>query len=137
MDKYDKNKDGVLDPAEVKEMLEHILAEVSPGLGGVTDEDVDTVMRLGGEEARHTISPAEVPHALSLVLAIKKVETHTHRHLRRTPPPTKLSREPLLKHSVLPSCATRMHAITGKAVCRGALRQVRRSVFNSRRLEKN
>ena len=73
VDKYDKNKDGVLDKGEVKSMCEHIMEEISPGLGGVTDEDVELVMRLGGAEAKDTIQPEEVPKALSLVLAIKKV----------------------------------------------------------------
>ena len=57
-------------------MCEHIMAEISPDLGGVTDEDVEMVMRLGGEDVKETIAPDDVPHALSLVLAMKKEKVH-------------------------------------------------------------
>eukprot|EP00614_Pseudopedinella_elastica_P034546 CAMPEP_0172620388 /NCGR_PEP_ID=MMETSP1068-20121228/103151_1 /TAXON_ID=35684 /ORGANISM="Pseudopedinella elastica, Strain CCMP716" /LENGTH=148 /DNA_ID=CAMNT_0013427625 /DNA_START=219 /DNA_END=665 /DNA_ORIENTATION=- len=46
--------------------------EVTPLLGGVTEEDIDQVMRLGGNMVKLDIALEEIPTALDAILAIKR-----------------------------------------------------------------
>lgn len=45
--------------------------------GGVTDEDVDAVMRLGGPSCRPEITYEELPAALGIVMALKSENFQT------------------------------------------------------------
>ena len=55
MEKYDVSKTGTLLPDEVKAIAEDLLREATPLVGGVTDEDREMVMRLGGETSQAEI----------------------------------------------------------------------------------
>mmetsp|Transcript_36362 Transcript_36362/g.66563 ORF Transcript_36362/g.66563 Transcript_36362/m.66563 type:complete len:267 (+) Transcript_36362:55-855(+) len=71
MVKFDASKTGSLSNEEVKKLMETILCEVTPMMGGVTDEDVLHVMRIGGETVKPEITYEELPLALSVLLATK------------------------------------------------------------------
>lgn len=78
MDKFDASKTGSLNKAEVRNLCESIMNEVTPELGGVTDEDVHTVMCLGGSMATPDLTFNELPKALSALLAIKEENKKIH-----------------------------------------------------------
>jgi len=46
--------------------------------GGVTDEDVDTVMRVGGDNAKPEITAEELPKALAIVMSLKRDNFRVH-----------------------------------------------------------
>ena len=71
MEKFDVSKTGDLDAEEVRMLCEAIMNEVTPELGGVTDEDVAEVMCLGGENVKPAVTFDQLPTALSTLLAIK------------------------------------------------------------------
>jgi len=77
MDKFDANRDGSLNHAEVMELCISITSEVAPNIG-VTDADVDMVMRVGGETAKPEITAKDLPAALSAVLALKSENLALH-----------------------------------------------------------
>lgn len=72
LEKYDASKTGSLNRDEVKAMAEGILTTYAPQLGGVTDEDVDLIMRLGGKNTKKEIMANEIPEAISLLEVIKE-----------------------------------------------------------------
>ena len=52
--------------------------EVTPQLGGVTDDDVNEIMCLGGDSAKPEVTFEELPTALSTLLAIKTENKRIH-----------------------------------------------------------
>ena len=78
MSKFDHSNTGALNEAEVRSLCEGIMNEVTPQLGGVTDEDVKEVMCLGGATAKPEVTLEELPKALSAVLAIKAENKKLH-----------------------------------------------------------
>ena len=72
MTKYDATKTGTLNHEEVKAMVSELLTVWTPLVGGVTDEEVDLIMRIGGETAKPEITVEELPLALSGMVALKE-----------------------------------------------------------------
>ena len=75
---FDKSKTGKLNREEVRALCESIMNEVTPLLGGVTEDDIDQVMRIGGNMATPEITIEEIPTALSTVLALKSNNFRIH-----------------------------------------------------------
>ena len=72
MTKYDATKTGTLNHEEVKAMASELLTVWTPLVGGVTDEEVDLIMRIGGETAKPEITVEQLPLALSGMVALKE-----------------------------------------------------------------
>lgn len=72
MEKYDVSKTGTLSREEVMRFAADILNEYTPLVGGLTDEDVDMIMRCGGDNVLPELTKDEVPNALAVMAAIKK-----------------------------------------------------------------
>lgn len=67
----DLNHDKVLSTEEVTALMTKVAA------GEVPDpEDVELVMRIGGDTADHTISEAQLPEALAIVHAVQEEKAH-------------------------------------------------------------
>ena len=71
MTQFDATKTGTLNHDEVKAMATELLNVWTPGVGGVTDEEVDLIMRIGGTTAKPELTVDELPKALSAMIAIK------------------------------------------------------------------
>mmetsp|Transcript_32570 Transcript_32570/g.85824 ORF Transcript_32570/g.85824 Transcript_32570/m.85824 type:complete len:254 (-) Transcript_32570:290-1051(-) len=75
MEKYDVSKSGTLLPEEVKAIAVDLLREATPLVGGVTDEDIQMVMKLGGESVKPSITIKEIPTALAQLMWLKAENT--------------------------------------------------------------
>lgn len=69
---YDVSKTGTLNREEVRKLAQDTLNEYTPLVGGLTDEDIDMIMRCGGNNVRPELTFDEVPDALALMARIKK-----------------------------------------------------------------
>lgn len=72
MEKYDVSKTGTLSREEVLKFAADILTEYTPLVGGLTDEDVDMIMRCGGDNVKPELTAEEVPNALAVMAQIKQ-----------------------------------------------------------------
>lgn len=72
MVKYDVSKTGSLSREEVKRLAQEWLTEFTPFVGGVSDEDVDMIMRCGGENVKKEVTMSELPKALAVMASIKE-----------------------------------------------------------------
>lgn len=72
MEKYDQSGSATLTRDEVKVIAEKHLTEYTPDMGGLTEEDVDMIMSLGGDSVKPEITVDEVPMALSLMAIVKE-----------------------------------------------------------------
>ena len=63
LEKYDKDKTGALTREEVRAFAEDVLSHYTPVMGGVTEADIDMVMRLGGETTKDEVKADELPQA--------------------------------------------------------------------------
>lgn len=76
MSHYDKSKTGALNKEEVTKMVQQIMAEKNAEAAAqITEEDIDTVMRIGGANCKTEITPAELPLALSVLETVKEKNT--------------------------------------------------------------
>ena len=75
LEKYDKDKTGALTREEVRAFAEDVLSHYTPVMGGVTEADIDMVMRLGGENTKDEVKADELPQAIS-ILAILRSQNH-------------------------------------------------------------
>mmetsp|Transcript_19170 Transcript_19170/g.60289 ORF Transcript_19170/g.60289 Transcript_19170/m.60289 type:complete len:210 (-) Transcript_19170:231-860(-) len=69
--KYDKSRTGSLSRDEVKELASDLLKEYTPQVGGLSDEDIDLIMRIGGETCETQLSADQLPIALAVMDSIK------------------------------------------------------------------
>mmetsp|Transcript_98032 Transcript_98032/g.184295 ORF Transcript_98032/g.184295 Transcript_98032/m.184295 type:complete len:642 (+) Transcript_98032:59-1984(+) len=81
MREYDVNHSEALDTGELKKLATDVLNEFTPMVGGVTDDDIELILRLGqpwneGGATRKVISRAEVPKALAVMSLIKEHNKH-------------------------------------------------------------
>jgi Ca2+-binding EF-hand superfamily protein len=75
MSKYDKSKTGTLNRAEVKKLADDLLK----GTGfGVTDEEVDMIMRCAGDDTRAELDAKDLPMALAVVEAVRQDAENFH-----------------------------------------------------------
>jgi Ca2+-binding EF-hand superfamily protein len=72
IEKYDLSKTGTLSREEVIKMAADILNEYTPLVGGLTDEDVEMIMRCGGDNVRPELTKDEVPNALACMAQIRQ-----------------------------------------------------------------
>jgi len=70
--KYDTSKTGKLSRDEVRAIAKDLLTEATVKVGGLEDEDVDTIMRLGGATCAAELTVEELPRALALMTQIRK-----------------------------------------------------------------
>lgn len=69
--KYDKSRTGTLSRDEVKQLATDLLHEYTHQVGGLTDEDIDLIMRIGGDACTHEITSEQLPIALAVMDSIK------------------------------------------------------------------
>lgn len=69
--KYDKSQTGALSRDEVKDLAKSLLREYTPLVGGLTEDDVDLIMRIGGETCEKEITSEQLPAALAVVDSIR------------------------------------------------------------------
>eukprot|EP00615_Pteridomonas_danica_P009266 CAMPEP_0114360692 /NCGR_PEP_ID=MMETSP0101-20121206/24053_1 /TAXON_ID=38822 ORGANISM="Pteridomonas danica, Strain PT" /NCGR_SAMPLE_ID=MMETSP0101 /ASSEMBLY_ACC=CAM_ASM_000211 /LENGTH=198 /DNA_ID=CAMNT_0001505053 /DNA_START=116 /DNA_END=712 /DNA_ORIENTATION=- len=74
---FDKDGSNSLNHDEVMDMCTTLTNEVAPNIG-VSEEDIDMVMRVGGKTAKAEITHQDIPLALSAVLALKKENIFLH-----------------------------------------------------------
>jgi Ca2+-binding EF-hand superfamily protein len=77
LETYDADRSNSLNHAEVLEMCLSIAGSVAPNIP-ITDADVEMVMRVGGPTAKAEITAADIPAALSAVLALKSENEFLH-----------------------------------------------------------
>jgi len=75
MKEYDKSKTGTLSRQEVTEMATAILGRVAPNMGGLTFEEVELIMCLGGSTTKPEITAEDLPQALAIIASVKE-ENH-------------------------------------------------------------
>lgn len=83
MSAYDKDGNGVLDRSEVKALATKLLDEYTPLLGGLTDDDIDLIMRCGGDTRRAELKASELPHALAVMMSVRDANQSYHDLFRR------------------------------------------------------
>lgn len=69
--KYDKSRTGSLSRDEVKQLATDLLREYTPLVGGLSNEDIDLIMRIAGETCTTEITPDQLPIALAVMDSIK------------------------------------------------------------------
>jgi len=75
---YDVSKTGTLSRSEVKKLATDLCNKYTPLVGGVTDSDVDMIMRCGGDNAKAEISAHDLPMALAVVMAGREDSANFH-----------------------------------------------------------
>lgn len=78
MEAYDMSKTGTLDRDEVTKLTEHLLSTYTPLVGGLTDEDIDMIMRCSGPTVKTEITANELPQALSVMMAVRDMNKEYH-----------------------------------------------------------
>lgn len=79
MAKYDVSRTGTLSRQEVKTLATDLCVKSSVSLvGGITDNDVDMIMRCGGEDCTDQLSANDLPLALAVVLAVRDDSENFH-----------------------------------------------------------
>jgi len=69
--KYDISNTGTLSREEVLTMAKDLLNTYTPEVGGITDEDIDMIMRCGGDNVKPELTKGEIAHALALMAILK------------------------------------------------------------------
>jgi len=59
-------------------MAQGLLQKYTPSVGGLTDEDVDMIMRCGGASCKAEITANELPQALSIILSVRDSNKQFH-----------------------------------------------------------
>jgi len=75
---YDRGKTGSLSRAEVRAMAEDICNKYTPLVGGITEEDVDTLMRCGGDDTRSELEAKDFPLAAAVMMAVREDSANFH-----------------------------------------------------------
>lgn len=75
---YDKSKSGTLSRAEVRAMAEDICNKYTPLVGGITEEDVDMIMRCGGDDTRADLRSEDFPLAAAVMMAVREDSQNFH-----------------------------------------------------------
>lgn len=78
MKQYDKSKTGSLSRAEVKAMAKELCNKYTPLVGGITDEDVEFIMRAGGENTKEELRAEDLPFALAVMMAVREDSANFH-----------------------------------------------------------
>lgn len=78
MAKFDESRTGSLLKDEVKELMQTVMVDAAPMMGGVSDADVDHVMRIGGDTVKPEITYEELPLAISILLATEAENVRLH-----------------------------------------------------------
>jgi len=65
--RFDRDKDGVLNRSEVRSLAESMLAQQVKLTGRLSDDEIELIMRCGGTEAKPVITKEEIPMALATV----------------------------------------------------------------------
>jgi len=68
MNQYDKSKTGTLNRAEVIAMATDLCSGM---VGGITDADVEFIMRAGGENTADELHAEDLPTALAVLMAVR------------------------------------------------------------------
>lgn len=81
MAQYDKDGTEALDAEQLRKLATDVLNEYTPLVGGITDDDIELILRLGqpwneGGTVRTSITRAEVPTALAVMSLIKEHNKH-------------------------------------------------------------
>eukprot|EP00928_Gymnodinium_smaydae_P089251 TRINITY_DN73243_c0_g1_i1.p1 TRINITY_DN73243_c0_g1~~TRINITY_DN73243_c0_g1_i1.p1 ORF type:complete len:296 (-),score=48.38 TRINITY_DN73243_c0_g1_i1:70-912(-) len=69
--KYDADRNGALDREEVRLLATELLNEFTPLTGGLSDGEVDLIMRCGGPTAKKELRAEELPQALAVAQVVK------------------------------------------------------------------
>lgn len=75
---YDVSKTGSLNREEVRRMAMELCNKYTPLVGGITDSDVDMIMRCGGENARAELMAEDLPLAIAVMLAVREDSANFH-----------------------------------------------------------
>jgi Ca2+-binding EF-hand superfamily protein len=76
--KYDVSKTGTLTREEVRKMASDLLNQYTPVVGGLTDDDVDMMMRCGGDNVKPELTLDEMPGAMAVMTNIKESNKYVH-----------------------------------------------------------
>jgi len=68
---YDVSKTGTFSRDEVATMAKDLLTKYTPDVGGLSEDDIDMIMRCGGDNVKPELTLAEVPHAIAIMAMIK------------------------------------------------------------------
>lgn len=72
VEKYDLSNSATLSAEEVRALATDLLTEYTPQVGGLTDNDIDYIMRLGGDTALPEIKSSELPMAVAQMMTLKQ-----------------------------------------------------------------
>ena len=72
MTTYDATNTGTLNKDEVKALTEAMLTEFTASVGGVTDDDIELIMRIGGTTAKAEVTAEELPLAISAMVSVRQ-----------------------------------------------------------------
>lgn len=75
---YDVSKTGSLSREEVRALATDMCNKYTPLVGGITDSDVDMIMRCGGENTKDELFAEEFPMALSVMMAVRDDSANFH-----------------------------------------------------------
>jgi len=75
---YDKSKTGALNRTEVRAMATDICNKYTPLVGGVSDNDVDMIMRCGGENTNAELKVEDFPLAFAVMMAVREDSENFH-----------------------------------------------------------
>jgi Ca2+-binding EF-hand superfamily protein len=78
MSTYDKSKTGRLSRAEVRAMAEDLCNKYTPLVGGVSEADVDMIMRCGGKNTLDEITAEDLPLAVAVMAAVREDSANFH-----------------------------------------------------------
>lgn len=78
MNTYDSSKTGALNRDEVKALATDLCNKFTPLVGGITDEDVDMIMRCGGEDTKAELTSKDLPLALAVMMAVRDDSQNFH-----------------------------------------------------------
>jgi Ca2+-binding EF-hand superfamily protein len=82
--KYDVSKTGTLSREEVRRMAEDFLiGEETQLIGGITDDDIDMIMRCSGDDTSTDIRAEDMPLAVAVMMAVRDDNANFHQLFQR------------------------------------------------------
>eukprot|EP00747_Dinoflagellata_sp_TGD_P181933 gnl/TRDRNA2_/TRDRNA2_35949_c0_seq1.p1 gnl/TRDRNA2_/TRDRNA2_35949_c0~~gnl/TRDRNA2_/TRDRNA2_35949_c0_seq1.p1 ORF type:complete len:304 (-),score=65.03 gnl/TRDRNA2_/TRDRNA2_35949_c0_seq1:338-1249(-) len=75
---FDKSKTGTLSREEVITLAKTLLDTYTPLVGGLKDDDVDMIMRCGGDTCKDEITAEELPLAVSIMYTVRDFNQNFH-----------------------------------------------------------
>lgn len=78
VEQFDRSKTGNLSREEVTRMAKEMCNKYTPLVGGITDADVDMIMRCGGDNTKDELTAKDLPMALAVMMAVREDSANFH-----------------------------------------------------------